>query len=666
MAVRAIGSPRLRRVARNGTFLATIACIAAALLAAAPALRHAQTDFLAGGEAGHGEAAPGDHLQTAYRLWLPGHQIESGRYPWRDPYSFRPIVEPQLNTAAWPFGLPFWGLWRALGIVIGWNLFVLLGLVAAGLFTYAWLRELGLGTGAAIVGGLAFEAAPYRLEQTAAGHLLGPISALIPLSLWTFERARRGSRWWLVPSVLAIASIPASGQVHLALGAVPFYLAYVLVRSRTVWPLIGAAAAVLLAAGAAVAVWLFTIDGSIGEGGRSLRQVDRFSAELPDFVTRHDRHGSESFVFLGWLTSLAAVAGFVFLIRRRSYGLAGLFGAATVVPIVLALGTNTPVYEAVRFAVWPLRYPRVPERLMPIACLAIAALAAYAADALLRADLERFPKLQVVTRKAWLVGLLAVVLVLTDLRVTTFEATAADQGSGAYSALPEGRVLEVPVFRPGIHYGGVYLYYGTQTPRERPQGYSTLAPREADDVAKDLRAINCGDWTEQPGRLLARLGVTSVVFHEGLFRDNPDAPDTAAFAWDALARHGYRPQAADGPVTLLARRGGGRAPRAAVAEPPRDVAQFCDGWLPNDGEGRVTSAPHASLWTYNAGGADLRLFLRRDNGRADVRIAVNGRNSRRIPVAGLRELRVPLGDEGWHLVTVDGPAGVRVVAYALS
>jgi hypothetical protein len=36
-----------------------------------------------------------------------------------------------------------------------------------------------------------------------------------------------------------------------------------------------------------------------------------------------------------------------------------------------------------------------------------------------------------------------------------------------------------------------------------------------------------------------------------------------------------------------------------------------------------------------------------------------------MPVAGLRELRVPLGDEGWHLVTLDGPPGVRVVAYAL-
>jgi hypothetical protein len=601
-------------------------------------------------------------------LWLPGHQLENGRYPWRDPYSFRPIAEPQLNPSAWPYGLPFWPLWRALGVVVAWNVFVLLGLIAAGLLTYAWLKELGLSTGAAIVGGLAFEVAPYRLEQTAAGHLLAPVSALLPLSLWTFERARRGSRWWLLPSALAIASIPASGQVHLALGAVPFYLAYVLVRSRAVWPLVGAIAGVALAAAAGVLVWLATIDGSIGEGGRSLRQVGRFSADWLDFVVRHDRHGSESFVFLGWLTPLVAIAGLVILVRRRSYGLAGVFGAATLVPVVLALGTTTPLYEAVRFVVWPLRYPRVPERLMPIACLALAGLAAYAIDALARA-----PKLQLVTRNkgafVWAMGALAIVLLLADLRVTTFEPTAADEDNAAYAALrsrPPGRVLEVPVFRPGIHYGGVYLYYHTQAPREGPQGYSTLAPVEADAVAKQLTAINCGDWTRQPGALLARLGVTSVIFHGGLFRDNPAAPDTAAFAWDALARHGYRPQAADGPLTLLARRGGGPAPPAPVADPPRDVAQFCDGWLPNDGEGRVTSAPHASLWAYSAGGADLRLFLRADDGTKDVRISVDGRDALDATVSSLQQTRVPLGEEGWHLVTVDGTPGIRVVAYALS
>ena len=54
---------------------------------------HALTAFLASGAPGHGEAAPGDHLQTGYRLWLAGHQLEHGQQPWVDPYSFRPEAE---------------------------------------------------------------------------------------------------------------------------------------------------------------------------------------------------------------------------------------------------------------------------------------------------------------------------------------------------------------------------------------------------------------------------------------------------------------------------------------------------------------------------------------------------------------------------------------------
>jgi hypothetical protein len=40
-----------------------------------PALRAADDSFMAEGLDGHGEAAPGDHLQAAYQLWLPGHQL---------------------------------------------------------------------------------------------------------------------------------------------------------------------------------------------------------------------------------------------------------------------------------------------------------------------------------------------------------------------------------------------------------------------------------------------------------------------------------------------------------------------------------------------------------------------------------------------------------------
>ena len=44
----------------------------------------------------------------------------------------------------------------------------------AGLLACAWLRELGLARAPALVGGLAFAIAPYRVAQSV-GHLLGPV-----------------------------------------------------------------------------------------------------------------------------------------------------------------------------------------------------------------------------------------------------------------------------------------------------------------------------------------------------------------------------------------------------------------------------------------------------------------------------------------------------------
>ena len=429
-----------------------------------------------------GEAAAGDHLQAEYHLWLVGHQLEHGRAPWRDPYTFRPESPPRANFGGWPFGLPFWPLSALFGPVLGWNLLLLLTYLAAGAFVYLWLRELGLPRGAALVGGLAFALAPYRVAQSA-GHLRGPISTLLPLSLWAFERARRGSLWWLAGAGAALASIPFS-DVHLALGAVPFFALYALCRSRDARVLAGAALGTLAAVGTGLLVGHFAVSGSIGAGGRTLREVSHYSADGLDFVTRHPRHGLESFVFLGWITPLVAIAGLVVLLRARRWGLAVALALGALVPVLLAFGTNLPLYSALWHHFPPLRYPRVPERQMPVACLALAALAAFA-----------------VARLRWaLLVPLALVALAADLHVRVYDAAAADSGNRAYEALrvqPPGRLLELPVFHPSVQLGSVYPYYDQEAQRERPGGYSTIAPQDAALLALRLEPLNCGDW--RPG-----------------------------------------------------------------------------------------------------------------------------------------------------------------------
>ena len=64
----------------------------------------------------------------------------------------------------------------------------------------------------------------------------------------------------------------------------------------------------------------------------------------------------------------------------------------------------------------------------------------------------------------------------------------ADEGNAVYAQVGEGRLLERPVYVPELLEGSVYLYYSIQAPRERPLGYSTTAPPEADRVARGLRS----------------------------------------------------------------------------------------------------------------------------------------------------------------------------------
>lgn len=448
------------------------------MLATAPAVF--RTDhFLGYGAPRDGRVTPGDHLQTAYNLWLPGHQLARGAAPWLDPYSFQPEVEPRVNFAGWPFAAVYGPLQALFGTVAGWNLFVLLTYVGAGGFAALWLRALGLPLGAALVGGLAFALAPYRVAQST-GHLLGPISMLLPLALYGVERRQA----WLAAA--ALASIPLSGQVHLALGAIPFVLAYALARRR---PSLGAVAAGG-GVGAGVIVWALSLRDA---SERPFSEVERYSASLGDFVSR-DPDQFERFIYLGWLLPVLALAGLGCLCFRNtisfSRGLAVVLGLGGLVPCLLALGSNLPGYGLL----WrhtPFHATRVPERLLPIACLCLAALAAAAIACVSETQ-----------ARSRLVTVVAVVLIAADLWVPLYDPLNADEGNAVYgrvAALAPGRLLEVPVLPPDSYAGSVYLYYAMQAPRERPLGYSTAAPQEAFRAARELPAA------------ARELGVTVVV-----------------------------------------------------------------------------------------------------------------------------------------------------------
>jgi hypothetical protein len=345
-----------------------------------------------------------------------------------------------------------------------------------------------------------------------------------------------------VVAALALAAIPASGQLHLALGAIPLALGYAWVRLHRERRA-AALATALPALGVGLLVWASAVRGSIADG-RSFAQVERYSAELSDLVTRGLGQEIEELVFVGWVTPLLALAGLV-VVWRREARLAVLLAAAAIVPALLALGSNLPGYETVWRHFPPLHATSVPERLLPIAALALAALAAFAVDRLVTIS----------CRARWLgaaVGAVAVVAIALDLRVDVFSAVEPDRPSAAYAAMQgKGRLLELPVIPPGAHHGSVYLAYARQSPRGRPQGYSTIAEPAAAATARALAPLSCGSL-----HVPERLGIRFVALHRGVYAQRSLPESCAAAAEERLRADGWRLLARDGPISSWRREEG--------------------------------------------------------------------------------------------------------------
>ena len=638
----AVHHPRVR-----ARLLATALYGVAAFVSALPASLHLRSAFISTGLPGFGEAASGDHLQTSYRFWLVGQQLRHASAPWIDPYSYQPLVEPQVVLGGWPFGFLFWPLDALFGPVVAWNLLLLGVTVAAGLFTYLWLEELELPPAAAGLGGLAFAVAPYRLVQSG-GHLLGWAAVFVPLALWAFERARRTSgraaHAWGALAAAAIVSVPLSGQLHLALGALPFLAAYAAVRYRRL-PAIWTWAGVLVGIGVGMAANALTIADSTASGGRALAEVAQYSASPLDVVSRWRLHGLERFVYVGWVTPALALAGLILLARRR-LGLAVLLGLAALLPVLLALGTNLPGYEALRDVFPPLRYPRVPGRFLPIADLALAAGAAVTVSVLVASFAGR---------RRTIVAALVLVLVAADLLVFPLRSSDADPGNAAYSALARedpGRVLELPIFQRGTgQFGSVYQYYTLQAPRERPTGYS-LAPPEAYAFTDRFNRLDCGAWLPGDEAALARLGIRFIVFHEGLYQQS--GTPGAWQAWEALRRHGLG-VSAGGPVVFLWVHGGGNhPPPASVPVPPPGRPLLCDGWKAD-----VLTLPEGALWLSGSGSATLELQAGLPT---RVRVFVDGQALPARVVDGGATISADVGGPGWHAFVVQAAPGLRLLS----
>jgi hypothetical protein len=108
-------------------------------------------------------------------LWLASHLHES---PWT--LAFDPLNGVPGGTARAPATtiangglqtLVVWSSRHAIGLVGGWNLFALIGLLGTAMATFALLEWLGCAFVASLFGGYVFGFSPYAIERIHAGHL---------------------------------------------------------------------------------------------------------------------------------------------------------------------------------------------------------------------------------------------------------------------------------------------------------------------------------------------------------------------------------------------------------------------------------------------------------------------------------------------------------------
>jgi hypothetical protein len=131
---------------------------------------------------------PGDPLMVTWVLGWVAHQI-----PIAPAHIFDAnIFYPERNTLAYSETLLVPGLlaaplfWVGVAPIVVYNLVFLSGFALSGVGVALLVRRLTASSGAAILAGIVFAFAPYRIDHYA--HLQLQQTQFIPLALWAFHR----------------------------------------------------------------------------------------------------------------------------------------------------------------------------------------------------------------------------------------------------------------------------------------------------------------------------------------------------------------------------------------------------------------------------------------------------------------------------------------------
>ncbi|MBI1893665.1 MAG: hypothetical protein HYS14_06105 [Candidatus Rokubacteria bacterium] len=559
--------------------------------------------------------AQGDYLQFYYHLWLFADTVR-GQTPWfQDPYEF---AVPQATSPPRTYFVPLsliYLVFFPLGGIAAYNLLVLSTFVLSGLAGYLFALRLVHTPGPAVLAGVVFALAPYRLGSLLGGHPTGFAFFFLPLILLALDHAVRERSWGgSVAAGLLTLTLPAVEPhfLYLLCLILPFYL---LVRGmpgrvqaaptgEAVRALAGRVLVLLpfaLGLVGAVTMMLYVkkrvLDLSIVRAGRTLQEIRLFSPTFEDLWTRWNVSATEQ-IYPGLLAVLLAGVGvgWGLLNRKRdpqARRVVLFFLVLFLLAELLSLGPRTavPLYDLAYRIVPFFAFLRQTSKFQVLALLALAVLVAFGTKGLQDRLPRRLPP--------WVIAGVLLSGLLLDYRPPRPAGVSLLPGQNQIYAELRGltspaRVLFIPVWPGESSWSSLYQYTATLTRVPMVNGYSpAVSRRYVEEVYRPLDHVNRGEITEFEYGLLKKLGVTHLVLDRGAFPTKV-SPFPSGLTLSRLETSPYlEPVAADNPLWLFTLRNHpGPVPAATLPTSPQGIF-FEAEWM-HRRVGRVISDGAAS------------------------------------------------------------------------
>lgn len=374
-------------------------------------------------------------------------------------------------------------MWAGVSNVAVYNLLLLLSIALSGWAMWKYAAHLTGSSAAAVLAGIVFAFVPFRFDHY--HHLELQATIFLPLTLLYFERAiETGSRRdaWLM--MAAFTAQMYSGIYY----AVFLVTALAPIATLRLWLATPAArlAFVRGAVPAVAAALVVVIPYAIAYGGNRETLGDRLDSEIRLYSATWSNYiattagnvwygataaygQSERFLFPGAIALGLGAAGLAAFDRQRA-----TLAAVGAVGLIISLGLNSPLYEALRAIVVPYRGLRAPARAAILVYVALAALAAFGWARLMRGRAPR----------TVLIATAVVAAVLLGEYRTRLDSWLELPGEPpeVYRWLaqqPRSVVAEVPFAKANeLHTlaDGLYMFYSTTHWQPIVNGYSGYFP----------------------------------------------------------------------------------------------------------------------------------------------------------------------------------------------